>query len=369
MSMSAHSDSILLQYDHYLPAYQTIATFVKETLQSFVKEAGLLVSKVSVRVKTRESLAGKLALKGDKYADIKSITDIVGGRIVVFFSDHIEKFAAKVESTFDIDWDNSVDKGKLLHVDQFGYTSLHYICSIPEHLYKDEGHPEINQFKFEIQLRTTLQDAWANIAHDTGYKSDVEVPAEYLRGLNRLAGLLELADENFCQIRDSINQYRFRVKQLVRDGDLSAIELNIDAFEAYLENGGFRKLNERIASINNMEIEEISLRNFLPIFKNLGLQTIKDLDDLYKKYSDVAYRFAFREFDGKDVDIITSATAPMTLCVVYVLSMGMGEPVVKMLLDAALGERKSNARRAHRLAQIGQHMGLTKNDTGDDDGE
>ncbi len=356
--MNLHTEMIMEEYQANLESFQIIRGIVVEKLHQLVKELGILTNSVEARVKTKKSLEGKLQLKGDKYRGLSDITDIVGARVVVFFSDHVDKFAAKLENTFNIDWENSVDKRKAMRIDQFGYTSLHYICSIPESLYHDPEHPLVNSFRFEVQLRTTLQHAWASIAHDTGYKSDIEVPSEYLRGLNRLAGLLELADENFAQIRNSIEDYRRRVKAVVADGDLSSVELNIDSYQAYLENGGFAKLTSRIATINNMEVEQISIRNFLKVFKTMGCVTLKDLDDIVKNYGDLAYRFAIREFDGKDVDIITTATAPFMLCVVYLLSQGLGEGAVKLLLDSLHGERKSNARQAARLAKIGISMGI-----------
>ena len=356
--MNMHTEMILNEYDENRETFKIIRDVVTNKLQQFVKELDILVNSVEARIKTRKSLEGKLDLKGEKYRSLADITDIVGARVVVFFSDHIDKFAAKLENTFGIDWENSIDKRKALRIDQFGYASLHYICSIPKSLYFDPAHPEVNSFRFEVQLRTTLQHAWASIAHDTGYKSDVAVPSEYLRSLNRLAGLLELADENFTQIRNSIEEYRRRVKSVVADGDFSSVELNIDSYEAYLDNGGFTKLNLRIATINNMQIEPISLRNFLNVFRSFGFETLKDLDDMIKDYSDTAYRFAIREFDGKDVDIITSATAPLMLCVVYVLSKGLGEGVIKLMLDMLHGARKSNAKQAARLTKIGISMGI-----------
>ena len=358
--MDLHAEMILEEYKENLETFEIIKQVVLDQLRSYVKDFGSIVNSVEARIKTEASLKGKLELKGDKYQSLEDITDIVGARVVTFYNDEVDKFAAQVERSFNIDWDNSIDKRKMYNVDQFGYMSLHYICSIPESMYKDEAHPNVNKFRFEIQLRSNLQHTWATIYHDTGYKNDVEVPKEYLRNLNRLAGLLELADDKFVEIRTSLDDYRRRVKQIVKSGDFSQVELNIDSFNAYLENGGFDALNKKIATINNMEIEEISLRNFLTVFKNLGFQTLKQLDDFKKAYFDLAYEFSIRQFSGKDIDIISNATGPLNLCIVYVLSKDMGENIVKLILDRVYGERKSNINQAHRLSAIGKSMGLVK---------
>ena len=94
-------------------------------------------------------------------------------------------------------------------IDSFGYLSLHYICSVP-------GFP----YRFEIQMRTLLQHAWANMDHDTGYKSGVEIPKRYMRNMSRLAGMLELVDDEFSKIRIELTDYRRRVQALVRSGNL-----------------------------------------------------------------------------------------------------------------------------------------------------
>lgn len=358
--MSLTDNLILEQYDENQESFQIIKSILLEQLGALSTTVGSLVNSVESRIKSRESLVGKLNLKGRKYKSITDITDIVGARIVTFYMDGIEKYAARVEQIFDIDWDNSVDKRKIHNIDQFGYMSLHYIARIPTSLYHDEKHPLVNNLRFEIQIRSVLQHTWATIFHDIGYKNDIDVPKEYLRELNCLSGLLEIADKQFLSIRTSIDDYRRRLKNIIESGNLEDVELNGDSFTAYLDNGGFKDLNRRIAEIGNIDIEEVSLYYFLEVFKDLGINTLKDLDNIVVNYSDDAYNLAVRQFDGKDIDIITSATGPLTLITVYMVHLGAREKELADLMDTLYGKRKSNLSYASKIISLCEHMGIIK---------
>jgi len=196
--LDPHCEAILEEYRENLPMFGDMALKVRNQLKNTFDEAGLLVAALEYRVKAEDSLAGKLELKGNKYGTLADITDILGLRVITFYIDDVEKVASAIERLFEIDWENSVDKRKVHEIDSFGYLSLHYICSVPEMPYR-----------FEIQIRTVLQHAWANMSHDTGYKSGVEVPQMYLRSMSRLAGMLELVDDEFSRIRVELADYRY----------------------------------------------------------------------------------------------------------------------------------------------------------------
>ena len=213
--MSEHSAAILEQYRALKPMYEQLSAALPGRLRQFFDDSGIVVASIEERMKSEESLKGKLELKGDKYADIFDVTDIVGVRVITFYIDDVDKVASVVERLFEIDWENSVDKRKIQEIDRFGYQSLHYICRIPESSYNVEGYPELNKVRFEVQMRTVLQHAWANMNHDTGYKSGVEIPLIYKRNMSRLAGMLELIDDEFSRIRQEISDYRRNVQKLV----------------------------------------------------------------------------------------------------------------------------------------------------------
>ncbi len=330
-NLDPHCQAILEEYRQAKPSCEEAAVKVKATLEKVFKKSGLIVAAIESRVKTEESLAGKLELKGSKYASLADITDIVGVRVITFYIDDVDKVASAVERLFKVDWENSVDKRKIHEIDSFGYMSLHYICSM-------DGFP----YRFEIQMRTVLQHAWANMNHDTGYKSGVEIPLEYRRSLSRLSGLLELADEQFSEIRADLADYRRRIQALVASGNLSEVPLDGDSFRSFLNTRPFDPLNRRIASMNQAEIQDVSLMGYLEVFKMLQCKTLGDIAKIIKDNSEGAFQLACYQIGLTDLDIISSSIGPQDLCIAYIVKVGGGKAGLKMLLDIINGVSDTN---------------------------
>ncbi len=331
-SLDLHCQLILDEYRDSLPLLEQMKEEVLAKLCEALDRNGLYVTAIEARIKTEESLAGKLALKGAKYATLADITDVLGARIITFYTDDVDRVAAMAEQMFDIDWENSVDKRRLHQLDSFGYNSLHYICRLPNY-----------PLRFELQLRTTLQHAWASINHDTGYKSGIEIPREYLRRMNRLAGMLEMADDEFSRIRTEINDYRRRVQQLVSSGRLDEVLLDGDTFRSYLQAKPFDALNKRIAAINQAEIMDAPLIRYLRVLKELQCNTLGDVSRLITRYEEDAYRLARHQLGNTDLDIISSAVGLQNICIVCVLSTGGGKIGLERLFDILNGHNSHNA--------------------------
>lgn len=329
--MDLHTEMLLEEYREARPVFEKMQAEVMQILREALERNGLMVTAVDSRIKTEESLTGKLALKGHKYATLSDITDILGARIITFYTDDVDRIAALAEKLFEIDWDNSVDKRRLHQLDSFGYNSLHYICRLPGY-----------EYRFELQLRTTLQHAWAAINHDTGYKSGVEIPREYMRRINRLAGLLEMADDEFSRIRTEINDYRRRVQQLVQNGKLDDVLLDGDTFRSYLQAKPFDRLNQRIAAINQAEIQEVPLTSYLGVLKALGCNTLGDVSRLRNQYEEDAYALARHQLGNTDLDIISSAVGLQNICIVCILSQGGGKIGLLRFFNAVNGHNPQN---------------------------
>lgn len=335
------------EYREAKPVLERMLVEIPALLRDKLAHNGIIVTAVDARIKTEESLKGKLELKGAKYATLSDITDIFGARIITFYTDDVDRIAAMVEQLFEIDWDNSVDKRMLHQLDSFGYNSLHYICRMPEFPYR-----------FELQLRTTLQHAWASINHDIGYKTGVEIPREYLRRINRLSGILEMADDEFSRIRSEITDYRRRVQQLVQNGKLDDVLLDGDTFNSYLQARPFDSLNKRIAAINQAEIQEVPLIRYLRVFVAFGCKTLGDVQRLVKQYSEDAYRLARHQLGNTDLDIISSAVGVQNICIVCILATGGGKMGLVRFFDAINGHNTQNEEIAEMTFNLAKSIQL-----------
>ena len=144
--------------------------------------------------------------KQDHYHSLADMADILGFRIICYFSSDVDMIADRISQHFRINRSRSKDKRKLIDARTFGYLSLHYICALPE---EDN---ELSDIWFEIQIKTILQHSWAEIEHDLGYKSEIEIPREIRRSFSKAASLLETTDDIFSDISRKLKEYQAKVK-------------------------------------------------------------------------------------------------------------------------------------------------------------
>ena len=331
IKLDSHGEELMRQYHELRPTLDQMAKDANDLLRKALDEQGIYVTAMEYRVKTEKSLAGKLELKGWKYKSINDVTDLVGLRVITFYTDEVDKVAAIVKRIFDVDWKESVDKRKAHQLDSFGYNSLHYICRL-----KSGGQ------RFELQMRTALQHVWSTLNHDTGYKGEVKIPSEYVRQLSRLAGMMELLDEEFSRLRTLITDYRRQTLALVKSGQLDDVLLSKSSFRSYLETQPFDRLNRRIAAVNQAEIFPVSMMSYLRVLSSLGLETLGDVQRLIDDNSEDAYQLALSQLAVTDFDILSSSTGLQYLCIVYVLKHHGGHDGLKEFYDLINGEDETN---------------------------
>jgi ppGpp synthetase/RelA/SpoT-type nucleotidyltranferase len=331
MRLSPHCQLLLQEFRDKRQELLQLDNHVFELISQTLKQQGIELNSIEHRIKTVESLAGKLERKGEKYHQLSDITDLIGLRIVTFYTDDVDKVAAIISQLFDIDWANSVDKRKLHDLNSFGYNSLHYICNLHE-----------GSFPFEIQIRTALQHTWSAIEHDIGYKGAVKLPPQYRRQFSRLAGMLELADDEFSRLRTTMTEYRRQIQTLVKSGNLSDVALSTDSFRSYLELRPFDRLNQRIAAVNQAELFPASLMPFLPILESFGMESLGQVQAMVDELSDTAYQLALSQLAITDLDILSEMVGLQNLCLVYSLKNGGTRDDIKYIYDTLYGASESN---------------------------
>lgn len=96
---------------------------------------------------------------------------------------------------------------------------------------------DLSGLKAEIQIRTILMHAWADVSHKISYKREEDVPTHLRRKLNRLIALFEIADDQFDSIVKEIEEYRISLKAEAEKSGRFDIkqELNLDSLQTFMD--------------------------------------------------------------------------------------------------------------------------------------
>ena len=238
--------------------YNQCKETVERLLITLLKKEKIAYHSVESRVKTESSFIQKCM--NEKYEKpLDEITDLCGLRIITYTNQDVVKICKLIEKQFRIDRANSIDKSKQMGEDQVGYLSIHYIVSLSNRRAKLEEYKSYANIKFEIQVRTLLQHAWAEIEHDRNYKFSGELPKDIKRRFYLVAGALELLDREFEQISNDIDNYAILVRENAEKGNFdtpidstSLIEyLNIKLSGFCLRDKTFHSLDKEL--INELQ--------------------------------------------------------------------------------------------------------------------
>ena len=136
--------------------------------------------------------------------------------------------------------------------------------------------------KCEIQIRSVLQHAWAEIEHDLGYKSEIAIPKGIRRNFSRLAGLLEIADKEFQEIRSFLQSYQNEATEKVTSEEFQNAEIDAVLLKVIIEtNPDIEELNKAIENCcdhpfsSELSTEHIEIT--IDILHCLGIYTVSQL--------------------------------------------------------------------------------------------
>lgn len=345
--------------------HQATEKFVKfgelliDLIEVLLSDAGIKCHSIEFRVKTHESATRKLESNLSKYADgYDSLTDLLGIRIITYFPDQVDQVADVLREEFSVDEENSVDKRMILDADRFGYLSLHFILSMHEKRCPLREYADFTDVLFEVQIRSILQHAWAEIEHDLGYKGNRTLPYELQRRFSRLAGILEIADIEFTSLRDAIIEYDSKIVAKIGNS-LADVELNQATLRVYLEQGQLvTDLDDEIVNILKAPGTSDNFENLTGMLTtaltHLGIYDIESLDSILQREQDNLIEFA-----KKHIELHPTLSQPEWEIspggsIVYLIVMLTGslpesehETIVDLLSTSA-----SRSSRRHALARL-----------------
>ena len=325
--------------------YEALAPIVEERMQSVLCDKNCpMMYQISHRIKTAESIRGKLERKPEKYTAISDLRDILGFRVVCFFQEDIDRIAEKISGGFRVDRKLSTDKRSLIDPTSFGYLSLHYIIALPD----SEGYPEdLCNLWFEVQIRTILQHAWAEIEHDLGYKTEFGVPRVVRRNFSRAASLLETADDVFANIRQMLTQYKQEVVSSIENDQATELYLDdITITEFTSRSRKYLSLLGEIAAITGASITEVNPEGQLPQLNFLGIRTLGDLVKMIDREHDTAIRLAEEKLRNTELEEISSTVAYYYLYRAMLVNSDFSPERIKEFLSLALRDKRSIERNA-----------------------
>ncbi|HAX2332803.1 TPA: (p)ppGpp synthetase, partial [Escherichia coli] len=151
----------------------------------------------SYRLKDISSLIEKAFYRSKNYQNpYKEITDKVGVRFVVLLTDDIPIIKEIIENCNL--WEYSEDRDFIKEKEEkpylFDYQSVHYVVKNLESIEIENISIPVGT-PCEIQVRTLLQHAYAEVSHDSVYKCKAQPSAEIKRRMARTIALMESTDE------------------------------------------------------------------------------------------------------------------------------------------------------------------------------
>lgn len=215
-----NNQAAITEYTLLRPQYSAFTERIESLITELLKLDEIKTHLIESRTKTVESFKEKIRRPGKSYKEpLKELIDLSGVRIIVYYIDDIEKVSNILSKEFNIVETEKSHLATEYSVDQFGYISLHFVIALKPERARLPEWSTYKDFVTEIQIRTVLQHSWAAVSHALQYKHESDVPKALRRKLHRLAGLFELADEEFSSLRSETVSIQKEASEALEHGD------------------------------------------------------------------------------------------------------------------------------------------------------
>lgn len=260
-------------YDSYVPFLSEILKNVEVSLKANIS----LVSNPTYksRVKSFNSYYRKvLRLKADQIVEkneLVPLTDMMGIRVICAFLEDLRTVEELVRQNYNV---KEVEyKGSDHNFKEFGYESIHVLIEIPKECLPKSDLKLPKGTVCEIQIRTILQDAWAEVEHELIYKSEFtpfDMPLR--RKLASINASLSLADIIFQEIRDYQNKLQGEVAQ--RRESFYDIADNLTVQKSKIVEKGINRVSPYVrGTIDDLILEALHAHNTGDLDKAVEIYT------------------------------------------------------------------------------------------------
>ncbi|TYC98638.1 GTP pyrophosphokinase family protein [Arthrobacter echini] len=179
---------------------------IADAIRARLRDDGLNYHLIESRVKsvdsTREKLQKTDARGQAKYRNgIDDLDDILGVRIITYIQPDVANVVAALTGQFLV-VENIDKKAQQMKEGVVGYAAHHLVLQVPSANTPPGCAACVGQ-RFEVQIKTVLQHAWAEFEHDVRYKALGEVSPAINRAFTLASGLIELADDEFVKIHSA----------------------------------------------------------------------------------------------------------------------------------------------------------------------
>jgi putative GTP pyrophosphokinase len=220
---SGRVDQLIAEYERGLPDYRRLEEYCFHLVEALLAQRRFACHKIEHRVKEETRLRVKLrkviekARKAGRSSEtVKLPSDVVGLRVITLYASERDAISEYLRSEFE------VFKFEKKHSDvpsEFTYTAIHMDCGLKKERRRLRECRGFADLKFELQLQTIMEHAWAAVSHDLFYKPPpgTEPSMDDQRALWRAKSSVDELDITFDDLRKSIEKQQEGVEPLMQE--------------------------------------------------------------------------------------------------------------------------------------------------------
>lgn len=356
-------EKVLEEFRNKTSVLESAGDKTEGLIKQILIEAKIGVHSVTNRVKSEQKLKEKYLRNDKDYKCLQEITDQVGVRITTYYEDQVDPVSNLIIDNFHIYPEHTVDKRKQ-DPERFSYRSLHHVCSYSAVRASLPEYRSFSTIMIEIQIRSILQHAWAEMEHDA-YDLRGKIPAHIRRRFSRLAGLLELADQEFIEVRKQKEQYMRSVSVLIEADALEASAVDVLSIKTFIEQDQLVSTLDKQMSlrldrpISFSAIEQVANTTVVGA-KCANLNTLDDIRKKLLLYKDSIVDFGedWADLRSEWVSVAGSMVSGFVLAQLMLLLVALRGVDAVAEFATQLGREIVPAEKAEQLIEIAQKYEL-----------